>query len=78
MSKTLPRWRDGVVRRAANAVRTVVSIALVAFVSISVAFAADDLKAFPPAEEGMTRYVISLPKQKDETSFGSSSSSAKR
>ena len=69
MSKTLPRWREGIVRRAANTVRTVVSIALVAFVSISLALAADDLKAFPPAEEGMTRYVISLPKQKDETSF---------
>jgi ecotin len=27
------------------------------------------MKAFPPADEGMTRYVISLPKQKDETSF---------
>src|SRR5271154_2845810 len=31
--------------------------------------AADDLKPFPPAEEGMTRHVIRLPKQKDEAAF---------
>lgn len=49
--------------------RTIVSTVLVAFVSIALAFAADDLKAFPPAEEGMTRHVISLPKQEDETAF---------
>jgi ecotin len=49
--------------------RTIGSIALLAFVSISIALAADDLKAFPPAEEGMTRHVIRLPKQKDETTL---------
>jgi ecotin len=27
------------------------------------------MKAFPPAEEGMIRHVIRLPKQKDETAF---------
>ena len=31
--------------------------------------AADDMKAFPPAEEGMVRYVLQLPKQNDETAF---------
>ena len=62
-------WRDGAVRRAARHMRAIVSIALVAFVSISLAFAADDMKAFPPAEEGMTRHVISLPKQQDESAF---------
>jgi ecotin len=30
------------------------------------AFGADDLKAFPPAEKGMTRFVIRLPQEKDE------------
>ncbi len=30
------------------------------------AFGADDLKAFPPAEKGMTRYVIRLAQEKDE------------
>jgi ecotin len=49
--------------------RTIGSIALLAFVSISIALAADDMKAFPPAEEGMTRHVIRLPKQKDETTL---------
>jgi ecotin len=50
-------------------VRTIVSIALVAFVSVSLAFAADDMKAFPAPDEGMTRHVISLPKQQDESAF---------
>jgi ecotin len=31
--------------------------------------AADNLKAFPPAEEGMTCYVINLPEQTDESAF---------
>ena len=62
-------WRDSAFRRAANTMRTIVSIALVAFVSISLAFAADDMKAFPPAEEGMTRHVINLPQQQDESAF---------
>ena len=31
--------------------------------------AADTMKAFPPAEEGMVRYVLQLPKQDDESLF---------
>jgi ecotin len=31
--------------------------------------AADNMKAFPPAEEGMVRYVLQLPKQDDESAF---------
>jgi len=31
--------------------------------------AADNMKAFPPAEQGMVRYVLQLPKQEDETGF---------
>lgn len=31
--------------------------------------AADNLKAFPQPEKGMTRYVLQLPKQKDESGF---------
>src|SRR4030095_2880210 len=49
--------------------RAIVSIALVACISVSLAFAADDMTAFPPAEEGMTRHVIRLPTQQDETAF---------
>jgi ecotin len=30
---------------------------------------ADNLKAFPPAEEGMVRYVLQLPRQADESAF---------
>lgn len=36
---------------------------------LSLAFAADNMQAFPPAEEGMTRHVINLSKQEDETAF---------
>jgi ecotin len=43
--------------------------ALLAVASISLALAADDSQAFPPAEKGMTRHVIRLPKQADETAF---------
>jgi len=31
--------------------------------------AADDMKAFPPAENGMVRHVLQLPKQADESAF---------
>jgi len=31
--------------------------------------AADNMKAFPPAEEGMVRYVLKLPRQDDESAF---------
>jgi ecotin len=47
--------------------KTLGYITFLIFVGASVALPADDMKAFPPAEEGMTRYVIRLPKQKDET-----------
>jgi ecotin len=69
MTEAFPNSRAGAVRRLANALRTIVSIALVAIISVSFAFAADNMKAFPPAEEGMTRHVINLPQQTDETAF---------
>ena len=31
--------------------------------------AADNMKAFPPADEGMVRYVLQLPQEKDETAL---------
>lgn len=34
-----------------------------------VTYAADSMKAFPPADAGMTRYVINLPPEKDETTY---------
>lgn len=42
-------------------------IALVA--STCIAAAADNMKAFPPAEAGTTRHVLNLPKQPDESLF---------
>jgi ecotin len=36
---------------------------------LSSAQAADNMKAFPPAEAGMVRYVLHLPKQQDESAF---------
>jgi len=44
------------------------SIALLAFLlAVPAAHAADNMKAFPPAEEGMVRYVLPLPKLNDES-----------
>ena len=37
--------------------------------SVQQVFAADDLKAFPPAEAGMVRYVLRLPAQPDEAAL---------
>jgi ecotin len=37
--------------------------------SVVSAQAADNIKAFPPAEEGMVRYVQQLPKQDDEALY---------
>ena len=42
---------------------------LVAFATLLGVQAADDMKAFPPAEPGMVRHVLQLPKQVDETAF---------
>jgi len=35
----------------------------------AISVAADDLKAFPPAGEGMVRHVLQLPEQADESAF---------
>lgn len=37
--------------------------------SIVTGSAADDMKAFPPAEKGMVRHVLQLAKQADESAF---------
>ena len=43
---------------------------LLAFLSAMLTVqAADNMKAFPPAEEGMVRYVLQLPEQDDESAF---------
>lgn len=37
--------------------------------TVASSLAADNMKAFPPAEEGMTRHVLKLPKKEDESLF---------
>jgi ecotin len=39
------------------------------FAAVAFAQAADVMKAFPPAEDGMVRYVLKLPEQDDESVF---------
>jgi ecotin len=49
--------------------RHLLSIVLAAIFSVSFAVAADNMVAFPPAEANMTRYVINLPTQNDESTL---------
>ena len=42
---------------------------LVSIFAVFTADAADNMKAFPPAEKGRVRYVLQLPKQDDESAF---------
>ena len=49
--------------------KTGITAALMCILAVSAASAADNLKAFPPAGEGMVRYVLNLPKQRDESNF---------
>jgi ecotin len=44
-----------------------VLLALLTVAATASVHAVDNLKAFPPAEDGMTRFVINLPKDKDES-----------
>ena len=48
--------------------RTPVAVVLMLATAVFVQ-AADEMKAFPPAEKGMVRHVLQLPKQKDESVF---------
>ena len=43
--------------------------ALSFFFTVMSAHSADTMKAFPPAEKGMVRYVLQLPKQDNESIF---------
>jgi ecotin len=44
-------------------------VALALLVAAPLSFAVDNMKAFPPAGQGMARYVIQLPEQADETAW---------
>ena len=42
---------------------------VLSFLGLATVQAADDMKAFPPAEDGMARLVLQLPAQEDETLY---------
>ncbi len=46
-----------------------VTTVLMFLVAVPASLAAGNMKAFPPAEEGMVRYVLQLPQQADESAF---------
>ena len=47
--------------------RIFVIVSILIVTSASLVSAANNMKAFPPAEAGMVRYVLQLPKQEDES-----------
>jgi ecotin len=49
--------------------RGVVVVVLILLIKTVLAQAADNMKAFPPAREGMVRYVLQLPEQANESAF---------
>ena len=50
--------------------KTLWSMAILSiFTIVNTAQTADTMKAFPPAEKGMVRYVLHLPKQENESGF---------
>lgn len=50
--------------------KTVFAMAVLGFFAVALtAHAADPLQAFPPADAGMVRHVLPLPKQADESAF---------
>jgi ecotin len=49
--------------------KTTTSTSLVFLLTLLSVHGADNMKAFPPADEGMVRHVLQLPQQKDEYAF---------
>ena len=49
--------------------KAILSIALLATASFAIAQTTDNMRAFPPAEKGMTRHVIRLSQEKDEAAL---------
>jgi len=52
-----------------RALRALSAAAMFVLCAASAGQAADNLKAFPPAGEGMVRHVLQLPKQADESAY---------
>lgn len=53
----------------ANPMKKLCALIVVLLASMFPALAADNMKAFPPADAGKVRYVLQLPKQEDESAF---------
>lgn len=49
--------------------KTWIVTAMLCLFAVTAAPAADDMMAFPPAEEGMVRYVLKLPEQTNESAY---------
>jgi len=49
--------------------KTLASAFLLFLFAVPAGLAADNMKAFPPAAEGMVRHVLQLPPQADESGF---------
>jgi ecotin len=52
-----------------NMIRALAITVLLFLCVVPAGHAVDTMKAFPPAEEGMVRYVLKLPRQADESAF---------
>lgn len=52
-----------------NMIKAWVTTVLLFLFAVPAGQTADNLKAFPAAEEGMVRYVLQLPRQADESAF---------
>jgi ecotin len=52
-----------------NMIKAWVTTVLLILFAVPTGQAADNIKAFPLAEEGMVRYVLKLPRQADESTF---------
>ena len=50
-------------------IKTCATTVLLFFFAVPAGQTADNMKAFPPAEEGMVRHVLQLPMQADESAF---------
>lgn len=69
MRATSDRANPKTPRTDSSCLRRLLFSAFFALGSAGAAHAADNMKAFPPADEGMVRYVFQPPKQDDETAF---------
>ena len=61
--------RPGATDLRADAMKPWLTPILCLLLTIPAAQAADNLKAFPPAEAGQVRYVLEVPPQEDESAF---------